>query len=417
VPVSPGYREYVSAQIGAVKPVVTRAMFGGVGLYVEGWFVGLIDDDVLYFRVDNDNLKDYLKAGMEPFRPFGEGTKPMRYYEVPAEVLESPFELAIWLDKSLEAARDPRARTRPKSPRGGGRRRLPGLLLLASLGAGPAVAQAGTDIFLVPLTRTEDRLVLGTATNLTARPGYDNQPSFTPDNRSLLFSSAREGGRTDIFRIELGTRQVRQVTRTPENEYSPTVTPDGSGFTVIFDSTQFLARYDPDGTNRRNIFDRLGLIGYHAWLDAGTVVLFVLGSPATLQLADARTGQALTLAWDIGRSLHRIPGRTTGSYAQRMSDGLQYLMELDPATRTVRPLVRALEGSQDHAWTPWGSVLMARGNAIYEWRPAAGAAWRQVGRFDDPALARLSRLAVSPDGSWLAVVADEPRVAPDDGRP
>jgi hypothetical protein len=60
---------------------------------------------------------------------------------------------------------------------------------------------------------------------------------------------------------------------------------------------------------------------------------------------------------------------------------------------------------------------MARGNAIYEWRPAAGAAWRQVGRFDDPALARLSRLAVSPDGSWLAVVADEPRVAPDDGRP
>lgn len=411
--VSTGYREYVCEQIGLVKPVVARPMFGGVGLYVEGWFIGILNDDTLYFKVDRDSERDYLKAGMEPFQPFGEGTRPMRYYEVPADVLEEPFELSIWLAKAIEAARHPRAKTRLPEPkdakrsRGGGRRMA--LLLGGALGSAPLAAQGDTEIFLAPLTTVDGRLTIGVPANITAWPGYDNQPSFAPDSRSILLTSARAGSQTDIFRFEIATRRVSQVTRTPENEYSPTVTPDGRGFTVIFDSTQYLARYDLDGTNRRIIFDRLGQIGYHAWLDEHTAILFVLGQPMTLQLADARTGTAETLAWDIGRSLHRIPGRATGSYLQRMPDGAVYVMELDPATRTVRPLVRALDGSQDLAWTPEGGILMARGDAVYIWHPAQGGAWRVVTRFEDPALAGLTRLAVSPDGAWLALVAAEPR--------
>lgn len=410
--VSPGYRDYVCEQIGMLKPVVARPMFGGVGLYVEGWFVGILDDDTLYFKVDRDSERDYLKAGMGPFQPFGEGSKPMRYYEVPAEVLEEPFELGIWLAKAIEAARHPRAKTRPRAPKGrprGGRGGRPlVLLLLGAAGTAPLAAQGGTEIYLAPLSTVDGRLTIGAPTNVTSRPGYDNQPSFAPDSRSLLFSSAREGGRTDIFRLEVATRRTEQVTRTPENEYSPTVTPDGRGFTVIFDSTQYLARYDLDGTNRRIIFDRLGLIGYHAWLDAETAILFVLGQPMTLQLADARAGTAQTLAWDIGRSLHRIPGRAAGSYLQRMPDAAVYVMEIDPASRTVRPIVRALDGSQDMAWTPDGGILMARGNAVYQWLPGRAGTWRLVARFEEPGLAGLSRLAVSPDGAWLALVSAEP---------
>lgn len=407
--VSKGYQAYVCEQIRMVKPVVARAMFGGVGVYVEGWFIGILADDTLYFKVDRDSERDYLKAGMEPFRPYGEGTKPMRYYEVPADVLENPFELEIWLGKAIEAARHPAAKTRPRPTKGrrGPRTRI-GLLLAGCLGAGPLAAQGGTDIFLAPLSSTSGRLTVGSPVNATARAGYDNQPFFTPDGTALLYSSAREGGQTDIMRLDLATRATSPVTRTPQNEYSPTVTPDGRGFTVIYDTTQFLARYDPDGGNRRIVFDRIRPVGYHAWLSPEQAILFVLGDTTTLRLADTRTGEAVVLAWDIGRALHRIPGRATGSFLQRMPDGVRYVMEVDPAARTVRPLGRALEGSQDLAWTPAGTVLMARGNAIYEWQPGGGP-WRLVARFDDPGLARISRLAVSPDGRWLAVVADEPR--------
>jgi TfoX/Sxy family transcriptional regulator of competence genes len=408
--VSAGYQAYVCDQLSQVKPVVARPMFGGVGLYVEGWFVALIDDDTLYFKVDDGNIRDFVKAGMEPFQPYGEGTKPMRYYEVPAEVLENAFELEIWLRKSLEAAKHPMARTRSKPPtRGASRRGRPPAILLALLTAtSPLAAQTGTDIFLAPLTRGEARLGLGEPANITSRVGYDNQPSFLPDGRGILYSSARPGGQTDIMRYDVVTRQTSQLTRTPESEYSPTVTRDGNSFTVIRDTTQFLTRFALDGANPAVVFTRIRPVGYHAWLGPETAILFVLGTPATLQLADARTGEAVVLAWDIGRSLHKVPGKTTGSFTQRMPDGASYIMELDPDTRAVRPLVRALEGSQDYAWTPWGTILMARGNALYEWNPARGAAWQQVARFDNPALARISRLAVSPAGDWVAMVADEP---------
>jgi len=409
--VSPGYRAYVCGQIEAVKPVVARPMFGGVGLYVEGWFVGLLDDDTLYFKVDQESVKDYLKAGMEPFRPFGEGTRPMRYYEVPADVLENAFELEIWLGRALEAARDPRARTRPARGRSPGRRRLGALLLAGSLTTATAAAQGGTEIFVAPLGGEAGRLTIGTPLNVTARAGYDNQPSFTPDGRAILFSSMRDG-QNDIMRLDLATRQVIPVTRTRENEYSPTVTPDGAGFTVIRDTTQYLTRFRLDGSAPAVVFERIRPVGYHAWLDPTTVMLFVLGSPATLRLADTRTGEAAILAWDIGRSLHRIPGRNGGSFIQRMPDGASYIMELDPVTRSVRPLVRVVEGAQDYAWTPGGSILMAGGNVIYEWLPSAGTAWREVARFEGAGLARISRLAVSPAGDWLALVADETPPAP-----
>lgn len=402
--VSNGYRDYVCGQIGMIKPVVARPMFGGVGLYVEGWFIGVLDDDTLYFKVDRDSEKDYLKAGMEPFRPMGEGTRPMRYYEVPAEVLEEPFELAIWLGKAIEAARHPVAKTRPRASRGRGRRA--GLLLVATLGAVPLAAQTGTDIFLAPLSQADGRLRIGPPVHITRRPGYDNQPSFTPDGRALLFSSARDG-QTEIMRYALDSGETRQLTRTPENEYSPTVTPDGQGFTVIRDTTQLLTRFSLQGTEPQVVFERIRPVGYHAWLDATTVMLFVLGTPVTLRLADTRTGEAVTLAWNIGRSLHRVPGRTTGSFLQTMPDTTAYIMELDPVTRSVRPLVRAVPGSQDFAWTPSGGILMARGNTVLHWHPSGGTAWQEVARFEEPALARLSRLAVSPDGRWLALVAEE----------
>ena len=53
-------------------------------------------------------------------------------------------------------------------------------------------------------------------------------------------------------------------------------------------------------------------VGYHAWADDHTLALFVLGQPATLQLADTRTGTARTIASDIGRSIQRIPANRRG---------------------------------------------------------------------------------------------------------
>ena len=46
-----------------------------------------------------------------------------------------------------------------------------------------AAAPPATDIYLADLRVADGRVQVGTPVNVTARPGYDNQPFFLPDGR------------------------------------------------------------------------------------------------------------------------------------------------------------------------------------------------------------------------------------------
>jgi hypothetical protein len=109
------------------------------------------------------------------------------------------------------------------------------------------------------------------------------------------------------------------------------------------------------------------------------------------------------LAPGVGRSLLRRPSGTI-SFVQREGEGWM-VKEFDPASGEIRPLVAALEGSveRDTAWGPDGSLFMTRGSEVHAWRPGQDG-FRLVG---DPGVGPLSRLAVSRDGRWMALVVAE----------
>lgn len=112
--VSPSYKTFVLEQLSAVAPVTSRAMFGGVGIYAGGLFFALLDDDRLYFKVDDATRPRYAAAGMGPFDPFKDGTTLLKgYHEVPGEVLEDEERLPEWMGEALAvAARAPRKKSR-----------------------------------------------------------------------------------------------------------------------------------------------------------------------------------------------------------------------------------------------------------------------------------------------------------------
>lgn len=103
--VSPSYKAFILEQLQVIGLVTARSMFGGVGLYHEGAFFGLLADDTLYLKVDDGNRGDYEAAGMEPFRPYGEASYSMQYYQLPADVLEDRETLREWMVKAIAAAR------------------------------------------------------------------------------------------------------------------------------------------------------------------------------------------------------------------------------------------------------------------------------------------------------------------------
>jgi DNA transformation protein and related proteins len=105
MPVSSDFVDYVIEQLRLLGRVSARRMFGGVGLYFDGLFFGLIDDDTLYLRVDDSNRGEFVRLGSKPFVPVRD--KPdvsMSYFDVPADLLDDSEELSRWARKSVGVA-------------------------------------------------------------------------------------------------------------------------------------------------------------------------------------------------------------------------------------------------------------------------------------------------------------------------
>jgi DNA transformation protein len=81
VAVSSGFKAFILEQLEATtRDIRARGMFGGVGIYAGETFFALIDNDTLYFKVDDETRARFTERGMEPFRPYGPDGEVMQYY-------------------------------------------------------------------------------------------------------------------------------------------------------------------------------------------------------------------------------------------------------------------------------------------------------------------------------------------------
>ncbi len=85
-----------------------KRMFGGMGVYRGELFFALIDDNVVYFKVDDSTRPDFEAVGSDPFSYPGKDGQPMvmnGYWRLPDEVIEDRDTLFAWADKALGVAR------------------------------------------------------------------------------------------------------------------------------------------------------------------------------------------------------------------------------------------------------------------------------------------------------------------------
>lgn len=85
-----------------------KRMFGGLGVYRDDLFFALIDDNIVYFKVDDTTRPDFAAAGSEPFTYPDKNGQPMLmngYWRLPDEVMEDRDTLFAWADKALGVAR------------------------------------------------------------------------------------------------------------------------------------------------------------------------------------------------------------------------------------------------------------------------------------------------------------------------
>jgi hypothetical protein len=116
------------------------------------------------------------------------------------------------------------------------------------------------------------------------------------------------------------------------------------------------------------------------------------------------------VASGIGRSLHTIPATSLVSYVDKSADSW-WVMSLDPATGAKTQLVPTQGRSEDLAWLDGNTVWCSNGTQLLASNRVAGAFqnWEVVAELAPLGLSGASRLAVSRNGDWLALVAAEGR--------
>src|SRR3569832_1575760 len=160
-----------------------------------------------------------------------------------------------------------------------------------------------TDIFLADLKNENGKLSFTQPVNITKRSGYDNQPYFTPDGKSLMYVAYRDTIQSDVFRYDIATKKTTQVTNSKESEYSPNLTTDGKNLSVVrVDKDNGLRFYTMPVNDVAHIRFVKGTdsIGYYCWLNDSSLAMFILGDVMSLQVLNAKTSERKWIASDIG---------------------------------------------------------------------------------------------------------------------
>jgi DNA transformation protein len=115
VAVQSRFLDYVLEQLAGLSALRSNRMFGGIGLYSEGLFFGLIDDDTVFFKTGDLNIAAYQARNMPRFMPFPDRPQAvLGYHQVPADVIEDSEMLVDWARQSVAVARSAQARKAAK---------------------------------------------------------------------------------------------------------------------------------------------------------------------------------------------------------------------------------------------------------------------------------------------------------------
>jgi DNA transformation protein len=104
---SDDFAEFLRDQLAPLGRIIMRRMFGKTGVFCDGFMLGMVRDNTLYFRVDDDNRAAFKEA--ESFPPLDYqkkgGTIDLSFWRVPERLFDEPDELLIWARAALAAAR------------------------------------------------------------------------------------------------------------------------------------------------------------------------------------------------------------------------------------------------------------------------------------------------------------------------
>ncbi len=271
----------------------------------------------------------------------------------------------------------------------------------------PPPAFPETEIFLFDYDAEADANALSDGANVTSRAGYDNQPFFTKDSATFLYSRD-DGTQTDIWEYDIARGTHTQITRTPESEFSPTPSPDNQTISMVFERNNSIWHLDRSTSDAPQwSLEAAGVtepVGYFARNYATGDILFWSRYGFNVALTHAeKPAYHFISGHAVPATPMVIPGTDTISFVHRQTNEEVWIKAFDPETKAIRPLTPIVGANANYTWSPDGAILQIEDGKLHRWREG-GDGWKVIADLAEHGIASAARIAVSPDGKRIAIV-------------
>ena len=264
-----------------------------------------------------------------------------------------------------------------------------------------------TDIFLSSLKKNDLGWTFGTPQNITNRKGYDNQPCFMPDGKSILYVSVIDTTQSDLYRYTISSKKITPFTSTPESEYSPSCTPDGKNISIVRvdrDSGQRFYTFPINHVSDIKLIKGTDSIGYYCWLNDSMMAMFILGHSNTLQVLNTHTAERTLIAGDIGRCFKMSTDKKLLYFVIKGNEQEWFIYSMRISDLKLERVIQTLLTSEDFAILPDQTFLMGLDGFLFSYLPGTDKAWKKIADFTGT-IKSFYRISVNSNGTLLALVA------------
>lgn len=264
-----------------------------------------------------------------------------------------------------------------------------------------------TDIWLFKIEKKDNILSYTNPLNITHRAGYDNQPTFSVDGKSILYVVIDSTKQADIYQYSIGKKSTINLTKSEVSEYSPTLLPNGLGFSCVVvekDSSQRVWKFNLDGKFHSIAHEGTDSIGYHTWLNNDSLLYYKLTNPHSLRVLNIKSNEDHWLCDHPTRAFKKISNSSNFIYAIKDSLHTEFRI-YNSALRESKVYTTFQTANEDFIWHPELGLIKSE-NADLMCYNEHTSKWEILFSFSNLGIKKITRFVFDSKTKQLAIVSN-----------
>lgn len=267
-----------------------------------------------------------------------------------------------------------------------------------------------TDVWMVNLIKKEGKYTFEKPLNITNRKGYDNQPSFTNDDKGIYFVSVKDDKQSDVYVYQIKNKLITQITQTSESEYSPTLDPNKKNITcvvVLKDSSQQIFNYSvaniKNSVEVSKEFTNTDSVGYFTWLNADTILYYKLTQPHSLRAWNIKTNKDVWICNNPTRAFKKIENTSQFIYGVKDSTSVTFRI-YNPTLKESKVYASYPSLNEDFIWHNEFGLIKSENSDLLNF-DSETKKWNVLFSFSDFGIKKITRFLFDSKNKRLVFVS------------